>query len=147
MLEEHVAADEWMTIAEASSLVDESAATVRRRAQAGKIIWCASDEGRSRMLLRATDIWAWRADKLRRLRIELDPLLPEPVGIEVVQMSSMMEELFATKAALASERLELARLREALAMALAADDATEDRARAWKGVVRSLTAPTTAPAD
>jgi hypothetical protein len=137
-----------MTLADAAVLVDESAATVRRRAKAGNITWRMASEGRACVVLLAADIWAWRADKLRRLRVDSDPLRSELSGnVEEAQPSSVLEELFATKAALSSERLEVSRLREALTLALAADDATEDRARAWKGVVRSLTAPTTAPME
>jgi hypothetical protein len=57
----------------------------------------------------------------------------------------LVEDLAATRAALDAAQAEIQRLREAVTLALAADDAGEDRAKTWKGVVRALTGPAGAP--
>ena len=88
-------------------------------------------------------MWRWRSDKLARLQVHSDPLKESHVDAsvgDVGRLTNLVEDLAATRAALEAAQAEIQRLREALTLTLAADDAGEDRAKTWEGVVRALPA-------
>jgi hypothetical protein len=141
--------DEWLRLSEAASLVAESSASVRRRAEGGGLRSRQALQGRPGLEVAAEDVWQWRSEKLARLQVHSDPLRHGTHGDvaagDLGRFTSLLEDLAATRAALETAQVEIERLREALTLALAADDAGEDRAKTWKGVVRALTGPTGAP--
>ena len=141
--------DEWLRLSDAAALLGESPATVRRHAQDGHLRSRQAPQGRRGLEVAAEDVWQERSERLSRLRVHTDPLRQGTHGEVSVdnlrRFTELVEELATTKAALEATQAENVRFREALALALAADDAGDDRAKAWKGVARALTSPTTAP--
>lgn len=124
----------WMSLSRASELVAESVQTIRRRADDETIRSRRNALGHREVW--AEDIRTWRTDVLARLGVHEEPLdPPTDRGSETRALSTddtgQLDRL----------QREVARLTEALALAMTADDVTDERASTWKGVARALMAP------
>jgi hypothetical protein len=127
-------ADEWLPPSEAAKLVGEDAQTLRRWAAAGKIPHRRGERG----------VHEYSGEAVREIRVErlrrLSAVEPAAAAgdTSIQTYTELVHQLAEARAQRDSFAAELGRIRDALTLALAADDAADDRARSWKGVARAL---------
>lgn len=131
----------WLRVVDAARLLGGSAATVRRHGRQGPLRLRQRDGGRI-LEVEAAGVWQMRADRLLALGVTSDPLHPDAKIGDPLALVTRLAELEAERGQLGARveilEAELARLREALSLTMAADEVSEDRARTWKSVARAL---------
>jgi hypothetical protein len=140
--------DDWFTVQQTEALVGESASTIRRRITSGSLRHRTRRvKGREIIELSPQDVWAWRRRQLDRLRVTVDPLAPhDESGVDPTlgDLPSVLTRLAGVEAALGQARsardeaeTELRRVKAALEIMFAADDAQDDRVRAAEGQIEA----------
>jgi hypothetical protein len=133
---------EWLRVVDAARLLGESPATVRRHGRQGLLTLRQRGQGGRVLEVEAAGVWKMRADRLAALGLASDPLHPESRCADPMALVAQLAEAETERARLAGRvevlEAELARVREALSLTMAADEVSEDRARTWKGVARAL---------
>ena len=134
----------WLRVVDAARLLGESTASVRRHGRQGLLH--VRQRGGGRVLeVEATGVWELRAARLSALGLASDPLHPEVRGTDPMALVTRLADVERERAQLHARvtllEAELGRVSEALSLAMAADDVSEDRAKTWKSVARALTGP------
>lgn len=126
---------------DAARLLGESPATVRRHGRHG-LLRIRQRQGGRALEVEAAGVWATRADRLAALGLSSDPLHPDTAVVDPLALVARLAEVETDRAQFAARvdllEAEVARLREALSLTMAADEVSEDRARTWKSVARAL---------
>jgi hypothetical protein len=136
--------ENWLRIVDAARLLGESPATVRRHASRGVLRGRPRSGGRN-LEVEAAGVWRLRAERLAALGVTADPQHPDAKIADPMAIVSRLAEAESERARLSARvellEAEVARLREALTLTMAADDVGDDRARTWKSVARALAGP------